>query len=46
MTDSHIPHKGHDVVQWSHDPVAGYPYTRYYCFDCGESTRIVSGVSL
>lgn len=44
--DDPFPHKKHDVVQWTHEPVAGYPHTSFYCYECHEFGRIQSGVSL
>ena len=41
MTDPY-PCKGHNVTQWTIEPLAGYPYTTYYCHDCGVFGEIGS----
>lgn len=38
-----FPHKDHRVVQWSFDPIAGFPYTEYWCFDCETSGYVKWG---
>lgn len=40
-----FPHKKHEVSQWTFDPVSGYPYTVYYCYECGVFEQIRSGVA-
>jgi len=35
-----IPHKGHRVTQWTHEPHAGWSYTEWYCWDCNEGAKI------
>lgn len=41
-----FPHKDHRVTQWTHNPVAGYPHTSFYCYECDEFDEITNGVTL
>lgn len=46
MTVDALSHKGHDVNQYSVNPVSGWPYTEFYCYDCGVNVKITSRVKL